>query len=39
MALLVFSKAIRWNKGISMGCQLVVCLKSDVWTKLYDCTL
>ena len=39
MALLGFSKAIRWNKGIGMGCRLVVYLKSDVWTKPYDCTL
>ena len=39
MVVLRFSKAIRWNKGIGMGCRLVVYLKSDVWTKPYDCTL
>ena len=39
MALLGFSKAIRWNKGISMGCQFVVCLNSEVRIKPYDFTL
>ena len=43
MALLGFSKAIGGTKvpvwGAGMGCRLVVCLKSDFWTKLYDCTL
>ena len=28
-----------WKKGISMGCQFVVCLNSEVRTKPYDCTL